>query len=698
MKITSKSILSPGRSNNSNSLTTSLSRKLRNSGSIKKGGASPAMFPAKKRGTFESQQQQEPSSPKVTCIGQVRVKSKKKQHQKALSRRHSTGEISFEKLDSTSSSFNQTLHIGQKGTQICNQNQNPECSRSWVHFPVTVCDALRAFGSEFSCLFPCRTDRDSTNKEKMVVSSEDSNGQGSCGAVFARWLVAVEGGERDIEMVVGDCEEDDGYEDEGVVRKRRHVFEDLEIVNDRVEGVKDGARVSICVPPKNALLLMRCRSDPVMIEALNNRSWEPSVGGGGNDVDEDEFEDAIGNGNDNEYEIRDLETVVHNKVMVLDQDDEANEYQDCYNVQQNEVGQDLNQENVQQAEVGLDYYDNVEHRVMILDQDQENVQKDDMGQNEDQENMQKDDMGQNEDQENTQKDDMGQNEDQENRQKDDMGQNEDQENMQKDDMGQNEDQENMQKDDMGQNEDQESMQKDDMGESQNLENVKKSGMGQDQEKEQTEEESLYLASLFQEIVNQDYESQQTHEEKSVEEPKESNNEVVEIENDAKEVKKPEKTLPECLLLMMYEPKLSMEVSKETWVCSQDFIRRNPSRKKPPPAPAPPTLTVAENESNSGGFTTINDVLRVADGGFPATLPQPARSSCSLPAAPSMATVLGQKLADAVGYEPFVLTRCKSEPMKTAAAKLLPESCVWENRKLDRLSRASFGFGSARLGF
>ncbi|GKA23225.1 hypothetical protein Tco_0709187 [Tanacetum coccineum] len=253
------------------------------------------------------------------------------------------------------------------------------------------------------------------------------------------------------------------------------------------------------------------------------------------------------------------------------------------------------------------------------------------------------------------------NEDQENMQKDDMGQNEDQENMQKDDMGQNEDQENMQKDDMGQNEDQENMQKDDMGQNEDQKGV-------------------------------------MQKEKQYGNPKRINNEVVEIESDAKEVKKPEKTLPECLLMMMYEPKLSMEVSKETWVCSQDFIRRNPSRKKPPPAPAPPTLTAAEIESNSGGFTTINDILRVADGGFPAALPQPARSSCSLPVAPSMATVLGQKLADAVGYEPFVLTRCKSEPMKTAAAKLLPESCVWENRKLDRLSRASFGFGSARLGF
>ncbi|GJS40008.1 RNA-directed DNA polymerase, eukaryota, partial [Tanacetum coccineum] len=178
---------------------------------------------------------------------------------------------------------------------------------------------------QLSCLFPCRTDRDS-NKEKMVVSSEDSNGQGSCGAVFARWLVAVEGGERDIEMVVGDCEDDD--------------------------GVKDGARVSICVPSKNAI-------------------------GDGND-------------NDNENGIRDLETVEHDKV-VLDQDDEANDYQDCYNVQQNEVGQDQDYDNVQNYEVGQDLnQENVQRCEVGQDQTQEHVQKDDMGRNEDQENMQKD--------------------------------------------------------------------------------------------------------------------------------------------------------------------------------------------------------------------------------------------------------------------------------------------------------------------
>ncbi|KAJ0601224.1 hypothetical protein HanIR_Chr03g0125931 [Helianthus annuus] len=172
-------------------------------------------------------------------------------------------------------------------------------------------------------------------------------------------------------------------------------------------------------------------------------------------------------------------------------------------------------------------------------------------------------------------------------------------------------------------------------------------------------------------------------------------------------------LPECLLLMMYEPKLSMEVSKETWVSSKDFIRRQPSRKKPP---APPPAPVKPN----AGQSTVSTTAAAAATTTTATLPsaskcdkhvlasasasaataasvQPGRSSCSLPAPSSMAEMLEQKLVNAVGYEPFVLTRCKSEPMKTAAAKLAPDNCFWKNRKLEPLRRASFGVGAAGIG-
>ncbi|KAL0399430.1 UNVERIFIED_CONTAM: hypothetical protein Sradi_2286300 [Sesamum radiatum] len=66
----------------------------------------------------------------------------------------------------------------------------------------------------------------------------------------------------------------------------------------------------------------------------------------------------------------------------------------------------------------------------------------------------------------------------------------------------------------------------------------------------------------------------------------------------------------------------------------------------------------------------------------------------------MATMIEQKLVNAVAYEPFVLTRCKSEPMRTAAAKLMPESCFWKNaiRKLEPHRRATLGVGAAGVGF
>ncbi|EPS62552.1 hypothetical protein M569_12237, partial [Genlisea aurea] len=81
----SKSILSPGRAAVRDgaaaaaqaSLSSSLSRRLRSNGSVKGSQTSPFLaVTGKKRGcSFENP---EPSSPKVTCIGQVRVKTKKK--------------------------------------------------------------------------------------------------------------------------------------------------------------------------------------------------------------------------------------------------------------------------------------------------------------------------------------------------------------------------------------------------------------------------------------------------------------------------------------------------------------------------------------------------------------------------------------------------------------------------------------------
>ncbi|RVX03947.1 hypothetical protein CK203_021585 [Vitis vinifera] len=229
----------------------------------------------------------EPSSPKVTCIGQVRVKTKK-QGKKMRSRSKRRGETQQECL--------------------------PHRNQRWVHLPLTICEALRAFGAEFNCFLPCRSSCTSGEREKEEKGTGESGCGGgggastsSCGAVFARWLVALQEGEkgREIELVVGEDERAmEGFQ-------RRHVLDDIEIkleegeVKDEAVGGEE-ARVSICIPPKNALLLMRCRSDPMRMAALANRFWESPLPKEEEDDNEDEDEDQEDEYERNEHQQVDL--------------------------------------------------------------------------------------------------------------------------------------------------------------------------------------------------------------------------------------------------------------------------------------------------------------------------------------------------------------------------------------------------------
>ncbi|PPD71287.1 hypothetical protein GOBAR_DD31826 [Gossypium barbadense] len=204
------------------SLSSSLTRRLRSNGSMKGGQASP-MFPTngKKRGcAFENP---EPSSPKVTCIGQVRVKTKKQGKKFRACRSKRRGEVSFRKVDHTNNANNgsngleasSSFHLLSSGSQ---HHQQQECKK-WVHFPVTICEALRAFGAEFNCFLPCRPSCmvNQRDKEEKRGSNERNGNGSSCGAVFARWLVAVQEGEgkgREIELVLYVEENEGGLEEE----------------------------------------------------------------------------------------------------------------------------------------------------------------------------------------------------------------------------------------------------------------------------------------------------------------------------------------------------------------------------------------------------------------------------------------------------------------------------------------------------
>ncbi|MCE5167195.1 hypothetical protein HAX54_041994 [Datura stramonium] len=104
----------------------------------------------------------------------------------------------------------------------------------------------------------------------------------------------------------------------------------------------------------------------------------------------------------------------------------------------------------------------------------------------------------------------------------------------------------------------------------------------------------------------------------------------------------------CLLLTMCEPKQFMEVSKETWVFSStDFIL--PERKQAKAMKKKKKKEIPEETKIRRSIDKSQHILL-----------QPPRSLCSFPAVGispmSMATMIEQKLVNAVAYESFVLMR------------------------------------------
>ncbi|KAI3887744.1 hypothetical protein MKX03_018591 [Papaver bracteatum] len=370
MKVSSsKSIRSPSHNDKSRepsalSISSSLNnrRLLRgNNGSIKAGQFSPMMFPtgsSKKRGcSFETP---EPSSPKVTCIGQVRVKTKKR-GKKILARKKRTAEVGFRNIDRTSSQeglWNHHHHQQQHHQHSCLPYRN----QKWVHFPLTICETLRSFGADLNCFLPCGTggdenrasisDRDGEEKRKNTSGGDgETTGGGSCGPFLDRWLMAFQEGEVEqkktseqvIEMMYGDevdeeeirervnimkmmeevgnCKEEDDFEKGRLSMCLGDDFEKARLGMCLGDDDLEKARGSVCLPPKNALLLMRCRSDPLRMSSLS-RFWDSAVAK--EDDNEDEFEDGVSEVDEEEED----EEVEEEEAMSSELDEEC-EVKEC---------------------------------------------------------------------------------------------------------------------------------------------------------------------------------------------------------------------------------------------------------------------------------------------------------------------------------------------------------------------------------
>ncbi|KAJ4982231.1 hypothetical protein NE237_033068 [Protea cynaroides] len=711
MKISSKSILSPARTDQLRepplSLSSSLSRRLRSNGSMKGGQASP-MFPTgnKKRGsTFETP---EPSSPKVTCIGQVRVKTKKQgKKMRAISKQR--GEVSFRKTEQT-----------QEGIQ---QNNHQEClphrNQRWVHIPLTICEALRAFGAEFNCFLPCRSSCSSANdREKGEKTRTSTSSSSSCGAVFAKWLMTIQEGEEekrtDLPLVVG--EENTGEQTEAV-----DVMEIAEKSEVKEEIEEEEGRVSICIPPRNALLLMRCRSEPFRMSSFANSFWDAPAPKQDDHADENDDEDSeddderqVGAAEEEDSDDDDEEENVEEMKDELDEKQAeemvAGDLEEPPNVQGNvdEVKDELDEKQVEEMAAGAvqeppNVQENEEDSEMLRNPPAATAEVE-KGEENPESVVEGDSEKQNQHEEQILEIGISAEALEELEKPEKEASDEEKDTSLQEIVEEAEVEEEARRTS--------SCSSSSSSIAEPVQPALADGRGGGEEEQQevvVEREALGLTEAADAVASEETmeesieetaddrvpEAEETQEEMNT--PPQTQNQTHEDaqEEGAGEVRAEEKSeerskLPDCLLLMMCEPKLSMEVSKETWVCSTDFIRCRPGKQLVIPKEG-------EEESKKRVSTDSNPVQQQQQ--QPPQQQQEARKSCSnsnpAPAVrpPSMARMIEQKLVNAKAYEPFVLTRCKSEPMRSSA-KLAPDACFWKNRRVEPHPPTTLGVGGA----
>ncbi|KAI3929516.1 hypothetical protein MKX01_025684 [Papaver californicum] len=756
LKVCSKSTQSPGRNSgkfsnsSSSSVSCSLSRRLRSNGSIK---GSP-MFPTgsqKKKGS-SSETTAEPSSPKVTCIGQVRVKTKK-QGQKFRKKKSKRRDASFRKTDD-GSFHSQPLQQQQQQQQEC----LPHRSQRWVHLPLSICDALRAFGAEFSCLLPCKPSCLTRGMKKRRQPSSTDRNTSSCRQIFEKWVMTSlnesehqnrDNHNNETELVVSRREDGmrRGRRDEEVVgeieihiseEKRVSVYnEEEEAVEVEAEEEEEEGRVSICIPPRNALLLMRCRSEPLRMSALANHFWESPV--------KDKKED---------------DDLQHRKQLLVAEEDDSDSGSDEEEVEDGEEEKDSDDDEVEdETEVKLQL-----KNPPIEDKSRKKEENTDISMEENQE-------------------------EEENRDKpEEIVVKKIEEDVNESGysvvhpLKEEEEEHEILKVEDNEEEPRLQMREEEKElivelKEERIETKRPStssrrasfsactrSIHEDEEEEEAEEKEQIPEAepvkvfVFEEKVNIATEEKATKPRTSVEK---GGTMKINNRNNNKE-----EDLPDCLLLMMCEPKLSMEVSKETWVCSTDFIRCRPERRvvqnngggdhdhskkrnstdskgrhsldsknrlstdsksrlstdsnpgngRPPlhtkhqKPPTPPRRSISKPT-----LPSVAKSMTPAPPLPPAKLVPPVEVATSSPPLPpaklvppvevatsssAMASMIEKKLVNAVAYEPLVLTRCNSDPMRSSA-KLAPEACFWKNMKLEPHTQGppNLGVGAATgIGF
>lgn len=515
MRLGPKCVLSsPGRTEK---LRESSSRRLRSSGS--KGQSSP-MFSAlaynltgrKKNGSFETQ---EPTSPKVTCIGQVRVKSKHKK--KGLS--VNTSDVKFRAERSNSQRWSKEAPPKIPERQECMANRS---NQKWGHLfgfkkevSFSICEALRSFGAEFNCFVPCGS------ASSAHTPAKESKETTTCGAVLAKWFMVLQEDEK--KAVVGTEEPEQRIADEGVSgiteANRPSVKKGDCVPIDETRLLYSEEEEEVVCPPRNALLLMKCRSVPSRIPRLGKdmRCKSAPLGMASMVIEEQGRRESVEEDDGSEeVEIED-EDGAQGCVMRMESEEERSACSTPSNYEETiDTDADLEADKQLMAE--------------------------------------------------------------------------------------------------------------------------KSTPSAFSEEIEEIEESLHI--LF---------SEDPDAETGLERGTSSRETQTQTEVEADVGTQPEttETLPNALLLMMYEPKLSLEISRETWVSREDFVRR--------------PVVVRQDDKEKEQSRRVSN----------------AEDSSTK----SMDRVVEEGAKNPHGGGSFVLTRCKSEPLR-ASVQLVPEACFWKPRNLE----------------
>ncbi|KAK4772968.1 hypothetical protein SAY87_027987 [Trapa incisa] len=257
LSVSAKPISSPGRSEK---FPPPLMRFLRSSvGSRSRGRsrASPMFFRKAMKGSSSSvaaESTQEPSSPKVTCMGQVRVGRSKKKGQPRRPRR--AGEDDRPGSSTRCTWFSRSLLCNCPGGRRWrrSRSRSRSNSRGWLRRVSLPC-----VGSDCSSFFPLvgrRRRRPKISKKDPPTSKEEMEQK------FRNRSLSIESrGRHGGSELKGEEEEDDEEE--------------------MVEAGAYVASSSPCSPPKNALLLTRCRSAPYRSSSLACRFWSSPLNGAG---------------------------------------------------------------------------------------------------------------------------------------------------------------------------------------------------------------------------------------------------------------------------------------------------------------------------------------------------------------------------------------------------------------------------------